>query len=643
MTEEAAIGLVFLYRTEREHRSWRLGERARQLHPHRYREIELRPLPSDASQALVDRAADGELPEAVAELLVERAGGNPFFLEEALRDLVERGALRRANGAWKLAVGRTSWPFRRSSRARSRRGSTGSTRRRARSSSLAAVIGRTFGMPLLEKLVPHDELRDALLELQRLDLVVEKRRRPDARVPVPPRARPGGRVRDARRADPPASSTAASARRSRSSTRTRRRRSTSCSRATSARRTSRRRPSSTCSRPATRPARSTPTRRRSSTTARRAPSSLASATSAARATRSSRWRSPTTSPSTSSRRRRPTTRRSAAASRTRPPRADRARRDGGDPARRDLARRRLHDRGRPVHLAPLPRPAQVDRELNVVPAMADNMRVSSDGLEYLFRLREGVRWSDGEPVTAEDFVFAWEQIRDERAITAFLLEDIESATALDDRTLEVRLRGAAQLLPVHPRLDLVLPAAASTVRGARRRLAQAREPRLQRPVHPGELTDEARSLAANPHFVGRARQRARRSRSPSPRARPTSSWTSGATGATTSCRRSTRARATPRTRVVELGARASLTLRRLPPGHGAVLERARPQGVLPRDRPRGREARARLGLVTSAVKGGAIPPAMPGHSHRVAPAYDPELARQLLAEAGYPEGRGCPS
>jgi ABC-type transport system substrate-binding protein len=33
---------------------------------------------------------------------------------------------------------------------------------------------------------------------------------------------------------------------------------------------------------------------------------------------------------------------------------------------------------------------------------------------------------------------------------------------------------------------------------------------------------------------------------------------------------------------------------------------------------------------------------MPGHSHRVAPDYDLELARRLLAEAGYPEGRGLP-
>ena len=44
--------------------------------------------------------------------------------------------------------------------------------------NIAAVIGRTFGQPLLERLVPHDELAHALTELQRLDLIVEVRRRP---------------------------------------------------------------------------------------------------------------------------------------------------------------------------------------------------------------------------------------------------------------------------------------------------------------------------------------------------------------------------------------------------------------------------------------------------------------------------------
>jgi oligopeptide transport system substrate-binding protein len=40
--------------------------------------------------------------------------------------------------------------------------------------------------------------------------------------------------------------------------------------------------------------------------------------------------------------------------------------------------------------------------------------------------------------------------------------------------------------------------------------------------------------------------------------------------------------------------------------------------------------------------GGFLPPAMPGHSHELAPTPDLALARSLLAEAGYPEGRGLP-
>src|ERR1044072_6632155 len=43
-----------------------------------------------------------------------------------------------------------------------------------------------------------------------------------------------------------------------------------------------------------------------------------------------------------------------------------------------------------------------------------------------------------------------------------------------------------------------------------------------------------------------------------------------------------------------------------------------------------------------AAYGGFLPPAMPGHSHELVPAHDVDLARRLLAEAGYPEGRGLP-
>jgi oligopeptide transport system substrate-binding protein len=44
-----------------------------------------------------------------------------------------------------------------------------------------------------------------------------------------------------------------------------------------------------------------------------------------------------------------------------------------------------------------------------------------------------------------------------------------------------------------------------------------------------------------------------------------------------------------------------------------------------------------------ATRGGLVPPAMPGHSHKIAIPYDPEEARRLLADAGHPDGRGLPT
>ena len=179
MTDETSVALFFVYRPEREHGSWRLGELARQRYPHRYREIEVRPLPADSSRVLVSNAADGELPESVAELLAERSGGNPFFLEEAFRDLVERGVLERRNGGWELAVSEDelSIPAVVQGTLQARLDRLDRPTRDVL--SIAAVIGRTFGLPLLERLVDRDQLMQALTDLQRLDLIVEKRRRPN--------------------------------------------------------------------------------------------------------------------------------------------------------------------------------------------------------------------------------------------------------------------------------------------------------------------------------------------------------------------------------------------------------------------------------------------------------------------------------
>ncbi len=53
----------------------------------------------------------------------------------------------------------------------------------------------------------------------------------------------------------------------------------------------------------------------------------------------------------------------------------------------------------------------VDKDGNAIPAIATKADVSDDGLKYTFHLREA-NWSNDEPVTANDFVYAWRRLAD---------------------------------------------------------------------------------------------------------------------------------------------------------------------------------------------------------------------------------------
>ena len=50
-------------------------------------------------------------------------------------------------------------------------------------------------------------------------------------------------------------------------------------------------------------------------------------------------------------------------------------------------------------------------DLAIVPDVAYQWEILNDGRTYVFHLRDDVFWSDGEPVTAHDFVFAWQHNR----------------------------------------------------------------------------------------------------------------------------------------------------------------------------------------------------------------------------------------
>ena len=48
--------------------------------------------------------------------------------------------------------------------------------------------------------------------------------------------------------------------------------------------------------------------------------------------------------------------------------------------------------------------------LQPIPGTAERWTVSPDGTVYTFHLRRDARWSNGDPVTAQDFLYAWERI-----------------------------------------------------------------------------------------------------------------------------------------------------------------------------------------------------------------------------------------
>jgi peptide/nickel transport system substrate-binding protein len=85
---------------------------------------------------------------------------------------------------------------------------------------------------------------------------------------------------------------------------------------------------------------------------------------------------------------------------------------------------------------------QRNQALGLEPALATALpEISEDGLTYTFTLREGVRFSDGTPFTADDVVFTYETILDEKTNNPYRneLEAIESVTAEDPRTVVFEL------------------------------------------------------------------------------------------------------------------------------------------------------------------------------------------------------------
>jgi ABC-type transport system substrate-binding protein/DNA-binding SARP family transcriptional activator len=639
LCDEEALSLALLHRDDPDHPSWDLVERARRRFRHRFSEIALAPLDVDDCASLAATAAGAELPAGFAALLAERSGGNPLFVEEVMRHLVERGALLRENGKLRLAGGAdASIPMVVQEALQARLDHLARDTREV--VSLAAVAGRRFSLPLLERLETKDRLLPALSELQRLDLVVEERAQP-----APEYRFRHGLVQEAAYA----------------------------SLTSAGKRVLHRRVGEALEQLMEgEPERAYPALARHFTEAdepAKAADYLLRAGDAARALYADEE-------SVSYYRR-------ALSFLDRLGDTGRARNAlfkialthhlAFDFEQANSAWQEAFARpeARPVRLdpterleAPIERPESfvpgyayselswwlaqhvfrgllaLDRDLNVVPDAAERFDVSADGLSFRFRLRADLSWSDGAPVTALDFSSTWQAMRDDDVPTAHLLEDISTVEALDERTLEVRLRQAGNLLLYVLAQPPAFPWPHHLPERPRKQWSGTKRFVGNGPFVVVESDDGHVRLHASPTWrgargnVGEIDIRFVTEREARERA-----WHSGRADVLRHASRHVGADA-PET-VEEIygglttcyvGFRADVA-----PFSDVRLRTAFSHAV-----DRKRTAMATTWAVADPAWGGFIPPAMPGHSHRLGLELDLQRARDLIAAAGYPGGRGLP-
>ncbi len=184
LTDEIPIFFLCALRPYRQSDGWQTKLHAETVYPHRLTQIELHPLSEDESGALIDGLlAVSELPDELRRLIMEKSEGNPFFVEELIRTLIDNGAIRRDESGlhWQATSDQleaVSIPDNLQALLISRIDRLDKEVRRT--VQLASVIGRAFYYRVLEWIAEaSDRLRDDLNALQRVELIYEHARIPE--------------------------------------------------------------------------------------------------------------------------------------------------------------------------------------------------------------------------------------------------------------------------------------------------------------------------------------------------------------------------------------------------------------------------------------------------------------------------------
>ncbi|MDX1614090.1 MAG: adenylate/guanylate cyclase domain-containing protein [Candidatus Promineifilaceae bacterium] len=180
------LPLLFLcaMRPERGSAAWAIRRAVADAHPHRFHEIRLRSLSAAESGALVDGLLDiVDLPAELRQRIMTTGAGNPYFVEEIVRSLLERGLLVQDEGGAHWQPGARADELKLPNNLRTLLVARIDRLAEAaqRTLQVAAVVGRSFYYRVLRPLVDLGrlELDDNLLALQRSGLILEAARQPE--------------------------------------------------------------------------------------------------------------------------------------------------------------------------------------------------------------------------------------------------------------------------------------------------------------------------------------------------------------------------------------------------------------------------------------------------------------------------------
>jgi class 3 adenylate cyclase len=189
LTEQIPIVLLCALRAERQSPAWKIKTSADDAYLHRYTEIMLRPLSNEESNELLNRLlSNPDLPDRLRASILEKAGGNPFFIEEVVRTLIDSGVLaaetQHIGGVpqrrWKAVRERAEFAIPDTLQSllaaridRLEEATRGTLQ-------MASVIGRSFYHRVLQAVDEEDpELEKHLATLVRLDMIREAARVPE--------------------------------------------------------------------------------------------------------------------------------------------------------------------------------------------------------------------------------------------------------------------------------------------------------------------------------------------------------------------------------------------------------------------------------------------------------------------------------